>query len=109
MARDEKVPLNKFALPTPLQPVALPPLGDAPPFVTLAPGKSLEVDTVPWSPPTPGDYFARANWKDYGGPEIDPKTTMPVDPDPVEAATDHRPYRLRGAVFSELLLFAVKK
>jgi hypothetical protein len=110
VARDEDGPqTNTFSPPIPLQPVALAPLGDAPPFVTLASGKSLEVDTVPWTPPKSGSYFSRGKWEDYGGPEIDPKTMMPTVPEPDKIESDARPYRIRGAAFSGVLRFPGKK
>ena len=60
------------AMPPAWRPVPLEPLGNASPTVMILPGKTHEVDTVPWTPPGPGKYMAQGIWKDYAGPEVDP-------------------------------------
>jgi len=105
-ARD--VPPPPGSGPIPLHPVAFPPLGAAPPLVTIEPGKSIEVDTATWTPSGAGKYFARGNWKDYGPVSGDPKAFLPLIPDPAAFNRDARPYRIRGAAFSKALFFTVK-
>jgi hypothetical protein len=91
------------------KPVPLQPLGSATEQVTIAPGKTFEVDTVAWTPATPGRYVAEGAWKDYVGPTVDPKAVMPMVPDRHGAETDARPYVVRGAAFSAYLNFKVEK
>ncbi len=107
-ARDVPSDPGTFNPPTPLQPVGLQPLGLAPPVVTLQAGKSIEVETVAWKPSGAGKYFARGNWRDYAPITGGAKAFLPLVPDPVEFDHDERPYRIRGAVFSDVLLFAVR-
>ncbi len=76
--------------------------------VVLAAGQSLNLETVPWSPPAPGRYLANAGWTDYAGPAIDSSTVMPMIPDPGGEQGDRRPYLIRGAAFSSYLQFTVK-
>ena len=49
----------------------------------------------------------RASWEDYVGPEVDPKTVMPMIPEPDHAVQDPRPYVMRGAAFSKTVAFVV--
>lgn len=105
-ARD--IPQPPGSGPIPLQPVAFPPLGAAPPLVTIPAGKSIEVDTVAWKPSAAGKFFARGNWKDYGPVTGDPKAFLPLVPDPALFEHDGRPYRIRGAAFSKALFFATR-
>ena len=77
----------------------LEPANGAPSPVTLAPGQTLELDTVPWKPAGPGDYVADASWVDYVGPTFDPHAVMDAIPDPSQM-DDARPYVLRGGGFS---------
>lgn len=76
--------------------------------ITLAPGQTLEVDTVPWKAAALGDYVAKASWIDYVGPAVDPDAVMDVVPEP-NGTDDGRPYRLRGAAFSNGVGFKVEK
>lgn len=94
--------------PIPLHPAGFPPLGAAPPLVTIPAGKSIEVDTVAWAPSKSGKYFARGNWENYSPVGGEAKAFLPLVPDPVEIDHDTRPYRIRGAVFSAALFFTVK-
>jgi hypothetical protein len=105
-ARD--VPPAPGSGPIPLLPVGFPALGTAPALVTIAAGKSIEVDTAAWKPSGAGKYFARGNWKDYGPVSGDPKAFLPLVPDPAVFEQDGRPYRIRGAAFSKALFFATK-
>jgi hypothetical protein len=104
----QDIPAVPGSGPIPLHPVAFPPLGAAPPLVTIAAGKSIEVDTVAWAPAKSGKYFARGNWQNYTPVGGEAKAFLPLVPDPVEIDHDARPYRIRGAVFSDVLLFTVK-
>ena len=79
--------------------MGFPPLGVAPPLVTIPAGKSIEVDTVAWKPLGAGKYFARGNWQDYGPVSGDPKAFLPLVPDAAGFEHDGRPYRIRGAAF----------
>ena len=79
--------------------VELEPATGTPPPVTLAPGQTLELDTVPWKPAGPGDYVASASWVDYVGPTYDPHAVMDATPDPSHV-DDSRPYVIRGGTFS---------
>jgi hypothetical protein len=88
--------------------IALAPLGAAPAVVTIDPGKTHEFETVPWAGPTPGDHWAQASWEDYAGPDIDPKTVMPMLPAP-DQLDDARPYLVRGAAFSAYVKFSIDK
>jgi hypothetical protein len=97
-----------FRSPIPLQPIPLPSLGIAPPWVTIAPGKSIDVETVAWTPSGAGKYFARGNWKDYSPIAGDPKAFLPLVPDPRDIEHDERPYRIRGAAFSSVLRFTAR-
>ena len=103
------VPLGSFSYPPPMTPVPLAPLGHAPALVTLAAGKSLEVETLSWSAPAPGKYLAEGTWEDYQGPDVNPKTVMPTIPDPDQAATDVLPYLIRGAAVSNGVPFTIEK
>jgi hypothetical protein len=87
-------------------PVALRPLGGVAAQVVLGPGERHEVETVVWTAPHPGTYFVRATWEDYVGPEVDAKSVLPMIPDPAQLS-DARPYVVRGAAFSEALMFTV--
>ncbi len=104
----QDIPAVPGSGPIPLHPVAFPPLGAAPPLVTIPAGKSIEVDTVAWVPSKPGKYFARGNWESYSPVGGEAKAFLPLVPDPVEIDRDARPYRIRGAVFSDVLLFTAK-
>ena len=88
--------------------VRLKPIGDSPHSITLAPGKTYTVESVPWTPPHRSTYSAEASWIDYAGPEVDEKLVMPMIPEP-EHADDSRPYAIRGAAFSSYLNFKAGK
>ena len=105
--RKDPIP-GTFSSPPTFRSVPLQPLGDAPASLVLGPGQKHVVETVVWTPPHPGRYFAHAHWKDYDGPKVDPKKIMPLIPDPAAAAADARPYVIRGAVFSESIKFDVE-
>jgi hypothetical protein len=94
-------------LPTSVTVDLAPAAGPAKP-IPLAPGQTLELDTVPWKPDVLGDHVAKASWIDYLGPAVDPATVMDVVPEPNQA-DDGRPYRLRGGAFSNGIGFKVEK
>ncbi len=103
VARENDAASGFRPLPT-ITPISLqPPSG--PPSILLAPGQSVEVETVPWSPPAPGKYMAKATWMDYTGPDANPKSVMPMIPDPSAEPGDSRPYIVRGAAFSGYIHF----
>lgn len=79
--------------------VELEPAKGTPSPITLAPGQTLELDSVPWKPAGPGEYVARASWIDYVGPTLDPHAVMDAVPDPSHV-DDSRPYVVRGGTFS---------
>jgi hypothetical protein len=105
--REEATP-GSFSAPPTFSPVPLQPPGNAPQFVVLAPGQTFTVETVAWTPPAPGKYFAQAEWQDYAGPTVNPKTVMPMIPDPGASEGDARPYMIRGTVFSDSIKFDVQ-
>jgi hypothetical protein len=103
VARETEATGGFRPLPT-LTPVLLQP-PNGPTSALLKPGQTLEVETVPWSPPVPGKYMAKATWIDYTGPEAGPNTIMPMIPDPNTESDDTRPYAIRGAAFSSYIHF----
>ena len=90
-------------------PIALPPLPEGQPeLVTLAAGAKLVV-SMAWQSTQAGSFYLRGDWIDYGGP---PPTAehAPVMPLPVDFAdgyTSHGPYAVRGAAFSNAVLFTI--
>ena len=76
--------------------------------VVLGPGQTHEVETVPWTPPHPGQYYVGATWEDYGGPKVDSKDVMPEVPAPTDKP-DARPFLIRGAAFTKGFEFTVDK
>ena len=100
-------PPRPFADPPAFTPVALQAPADTSHAVPLGPGRTYEIETIAWVPPQPGRYLVRASWEDYVGPEVDPKTVMPMIPEPDHAVQDPRPYVMRGAAFSKTVAFVV--
>ncbi len=88
-----------------LTPIPLKAIAAGAPAIILAPGQAFEAETVAWTAPMAGRYFAKGSWIDYTGPKSEPGTVMPVIPDPGAEAGDKRPYPIRGAAFSGYLQF----
>jgi hypothetical protein len=102
-------PEGWYAPPPALQPLPLVPAAGEGTPVVLAPGQALQLESAPWTPPGPGEYLAQAEWQDYAGPGVDPRSIMPALPDPREVTLDGRPYALTGAAFSSYLNITGKR
>jgi hypothetical protein len=74
--------------------------------VKLPPGGVLELETVPWAPPSPGEYAVSAAWVDYDGPKVNEKDVMPRIPK-LDDLHDARPFVIRGGAFSTGVRFQV--
>lgn len=100
---------GSFAMPPIWQTIPLALRGDSAASVTLAPGQSHKVPTVPWQPTaSEGTYVAQAIWTDYAGPAVDHAKHLPLIPDPT-AMDAAKPYIIRGAAFSSYTKFPAKK
>ena len=98
---------GSFASPPIWQTIALAPRGDAPASITLAPGQSHKVASVPWHPSaSEGTYVAQARWQDYAGPAFDQAKHLPLIPEVTKM--DAKPYVVRGAAFSTYTKFPAK-
>lgn len=98
---------SSFGSPPKPQPLAVKTDGKEHPPITLAPGQVHELESVPFAPTKPGRYRVTGGWEDYEGPAVDPKTILPLIPEPKDL-DDARPYVLLGAAFTRELVYDVE-